>query len=76
MPKQIEPKEDNISDIAERGHMSIVGVLREDGSFSAYQSKDYHDFHMILAFGEVLPRNIAAFLFPELAQKSREYRAK
>ncbi len=33
MPKQIEPKEDTISDISERGHMSIVGVLREDVAF-------------------------------------------
>ena len=76
MPKKEITQQDTISDIEERGHISIIGVLREDGTFSAYSSKEHHDFHMILAFGEIIPRNIAAFLFPDLAQKSREYRNK
>lgn len=64
----------SISPIAERAHIAVIAVERENGTWCAIKSHEYYDFHMVLAFGEALPESTARALFPEFASKCLPYR--
>lgn len=74
MPKRAELIRKDISPIAERDLMALILVVREDNTWQVIKSHDYADYHMVLAFGEVVPEEAAKILYPKIAAKGLTYK--
>lgn len=73
MGDQTQAPAKEISDVTDRAGLRVIAVVRENKTWCVLAGPDHEDFHKVMADGLFLPKNVAAFLFPDIARKYSSY---